>query len=75
MVSISGKAALVLAAAQGWCWLQHKVGLPAGGGAPVYCMGRGSAAHVLQDGLRNKCMCFHSLPQNICVCVVYLYLP
>lgn len=38
----------------------------------MYCTGRGSAAHVLQDGLRNKYLGFHSLPQDICVCCVPL---
>lgn len=58
MVSISGRAVLVLAAAQGGAasWLRNSMS----------GMSRGSAAHILWDGLRNVCLGLHPVPQNLC---------
>lgn len=58
MVSISGKAVLVLAAAQGGAasWLRNSMS----------GMSKGSAAHIIWDRLRNVCLGLHPVPQNLC---------
>lgn len=39
----------------------------------MYCTGGGSAADILQNGLRSKCLGFHSLPQSLCVLCTSIY--